>query len=142
VLCWSKPGMSNSNYLVGRKCNKNWQKGPKSVQKVLSWPNFTKYNDWICFFICFITCFSTLNCAFRITKWNYRQKIKYLICSILKILIRAAQNKKRGHQFDMPGLNQHFSTQITLWPIFSNQISPRPVFLPLPIIFSWTLVVW
>jgi len=69
-------GMSNSNHLAGRKCNKNWQKGRKSVQKVLSGPNFTKYNDWKYLFVCFITCFSTLYYAFRLTKWNNRQKIK------------------------------------------------------------------
>jgi hypothetical protein len=28
--------MSNSNYLTGRKCTKNWQKGHNIAQKVLS----------------------------------------------------------------------------------------------------------
>jgi len=52
TLCWTpgppRTGMSNSsNYLTGRKCDKNWQKGRTSAQKVLSGPNFTKYDWWL-----------------------------------------------------------------------------------------------
>jgi len=53
-----RTGMSNSNYLAGRKCNKKWLKGRKIAQKVQSGPNFTKYNDWKCLYTCFIICFS------------------------------------------------------------------------------------
>jgi len=78
-LLWSysyRAGVSNSNYLAGRKCNKNLQKGRKSVQKVLSGPNFTKNNDWKSLFTSLITCFRTLSYAFRLTEWNNRQKSK------------------------------------------------------------------
>jgi len=70
-----RAGMSNSNYLAGRKCNKNWQKGRKSA---LVGQISQKNNDWICLFTCLITCFITLNDAFRLTKWNNWQKIKII----------------------------------------------------------------
>jgi len=50
-----KPGMSNSYYLTGRKCDKKCQKGHKSAQKILGGPNFAKFNACKCLYICFIT---------------------------------------------------------------------------------------
>ncbi len=48
----------------------NATKIDKSAAQVLCGTNFANYNNWKCLFICFIICFSTLNCAFRLTKWN------------------------------------------------------------------------
>jgi len=41
-----RPGMSNSYYLAGCKCDKKCQMGRKSAQKVLGGLNFEKCNDW------------------------------------------------------------------------------------------------
>jgi len=98
--------MSNSNYLAGCKCNKNWQKG-------LSWPNFTKYNDWKCLFICFITCFSTFNCAFRLTKWNSRQKITI-------INLKHIENSYSGHTKQAKG--PHAARGPPIWHAWSSAL--------------------
>jgi len=42
-----------------------------------------------------------------VKKRRYKKKILNL--SLMKIPFRAAQNKQRGRQFDMPGLKSHFS---------------------------------
>jgi len=120
-----KPGMSNSNYLAGRKCTKNLQKGHKIAQKSQVGQILQNIMIENAFTYVLFGSFHVL--VLKIVHIGKESKImgKKIIFSIMKIPIRAAQNKQRGRmrpagrQFDMPALSHRFSAQTT----------PRPAFL-------------